>query len=1457
MRGHHERFRWTVATQNPNDPRELKYNAENEAELNSYAALTIVDKQRRTTVVDALRNWEKDAVYNVVSLNRSGHGFTTTGLELSSPEKHIVGKPSDAEATAVINFGKLIGSLAGGKIIKIPYAESPTGAIPVMDTQIPGKMFYYLPAQIEPLAMDRLYFEATPSYIIMKPGEMPSYVFWKRKADFAPSYTETELLEHWRSTRSGAPTPEPRPAPRAGPVSEARPETLAVNTDKSTEVVVNEKQVQPVWEVFDPRLEEDPIEFLDFYNACLHGRHGVRSKLMLREADIDRVNYISPCLAHSHKETAKETEAVATDSNAMDVDPVPTVPSPELPEASTSKPSEAVAPKPWKQPGPIAADDPSWKQFFARQTRDKDIRDARIRPKAVFTSEFCNPAGTKSDPKKAVLTRELYDKYYHRAVTADREIENRSKCCLACGLKWTLCPTTRNAHYKQHREEFKLHMKHYQKYQIYVDNPLRVEDMDPAKAPMPKGVPEINWFRDLEQIILNMENELLEREQTCRICTVHVDFADESIADHYRKHAEERKQLRNIGAAINSAPHTPDQFAIVTQNGSSFYGSMNSTPARDFLGFQRTPEYIREIERDQAEKKRARLAIAKAMEVGAQQLRETGTIQAPISISSGRQSSDPFVESPVDVMDTSADGPIHSDVIGNTTARLALAPLLKPTAVPKDSLDFLSDFTPSKDDSLAFLSRKDTQTVAPMNPGLTRSFRRFIEKERRTERENRGIYPEVHTIEDDDVDSDLDASPASGPVETVDDDTDLYTSPAPGPVGSTEQKEADFDQAEIIQAIRTNSGELFALNDEIEDSEDAEEEPEEFEVASTEITEEALQEFEFIESDDDEDFENSTSRNFCFVDHDDSILNQMVYAATHDLDLNGKQLWKAREFVQKMLRDSLGTLEELDPGQQAWVETMTRNLFVPHETGTLDATQELAAKTLAQATGHSKLRKMNLNLQQAFVAIDYAMELLKPVSGARGDVPTQETIGQLVDYLFSFNKKVQTKRSGKKRVEDTEFSFEDVALTTRGLLDGIRLELYDMWRVLITAKETFVELVAANGKDSLSDIKRQIASFTRGALVNTWRHGYKDEPFAIRPVVPVRHDGLDMEFEDLEIDHLLSRAHKWGCGLNNLLVLAHKAWGLAVAMIKGERASPKWDTPEEARVNILATVRMYVQDEIRAEKFWRRRRDIRFGQQKSQVTPTTSSAKWSTSAVSSGTPRTPVNEPWTPIAPVNEPPSPESSTASESGNKRKRPSPLPTPRKRNASDTSFHPGPPTPFNPDEVSPRMPKMPRRSNDPSYRPGPALLEPTTPPVTPKLNKRSSAQKAADRTAKKVERKLKKKQAEKAEKKKAKKVTFEAAQSSKPSSKASTPSSSKVSSPQVVITKKAAMKTPTSAPAKATASKSSKSVVKNVAAKSGVKKAAPKARKSDNVALAARPKRQAAIAAEQSFGKTRVVE
>lgn len=1484
MSSHHRHLTWTFAVQDPKDPREARYNAENAAELNSGAALAIVDKQPSSTIIDNLRDWEKDAVYEIARPHRSRRGFSLTDLKFSSPEKHIVGKPSTEEQLAVINHGKLMGSLEGGKIVKIHQAEDSTGAIPVMDCEVPGEIFYYIPAQIERLAMSRGAFETKPSFLVMKDGEMPSYVFWNRKAEFPPSYSESDLMEQHRAIRSGAPTPEARPAP------------LAVNINKAAEAE-KEKQAQPMWGIFDPRLEEDPLEFLEYYNVCLNGRKGIRNKLMLREADIDRVNYISPCLAHNHKEIVEESGAATTEAEetAMDVDPVPIVPSPKLAETSTPKTTSPVASKPWVQPGPIPDDDPSWLRLLARQDRERQIRGARIRPKPVFTSEFCNTPGTTSDPKKAVLRRELYDEYYHRAVTANREIESRSKCCLACGLQWTQCTTTRQAHYKQHRDELKLYRQHCQNQNILLEDPFRVESLDPAKAPMINNVPALNWFRDLEQIILNVENELLEREQTCRICDAHVDFADESMADHYEKHAIERKQLRTIGEIANSVPTTPT--VIVTSDGASVInGTAQSSPAAAYTRPSTTPEYLRRIyeKLDEERVKKALKESAKMADIMvnvAEQIRETGTLSSPISLSSGSKSSEPVVAASDDVMDTTEDGPIHSDVIGNTTAQRVLPPFMTPMSQsPKASEDLLPRHAQSQRDNLDFLSKYDAHTVASEAPTSELdyyldqlwSFSKSTGIPRKAAKDAYGMiklcfesgeftemdadllfvacgwiacrnnetprtlqeFSELCGYSVDEIKSAIEKMPtcfdAVGPsvhssprqnrdaqsevIVIQDDDSDLYASPVPGPVGPLEEQQADNDQAEIVQAIRSNSGELLALDDAaINDSEDAEEVldagvieteaaeemPEEFEVDVEDDAEEVPKEFGRIEVDDAENSDGS-ARSEAWYPPDDGLFDNLEPSP---------ELSKASDLPKTEI--------ELD-----------------------------AAKLLAHAMGQKVLRRMKkkLDLEKAFLALESTEALIFTVENEHRDglvTHEQEIYGRLLDRLFTLDKKIERNRP----VNSDQFNFRDVYLTPEDLLNGVHLKWYDIWRVVNKAKEAFLEWVAQNSKDSLPAIREQIVKLLRCVLKDTSLYGYSDEPFPIEDKVPVRHDRLDLRYGDLRIDRLLTNAHRWGCGFNNMTVLSDEAWKMAKDMVKAERASPSAQGPEVARLRIFNQVQKHVRSQIRKEKRWRLAEGQRLGQQGSQgqqwatqVTPEVSSAKWSTEAVASTTPRTPFNSPWTPGMPSS-PSKPSSSGSSKESSKRKRPASLPTPvsaRKRKASDDVFQPGPPTPFNPDEVSPRMPKKPRKSSDPLYRPGSALLDPTTPPESPTPPKRSFNRDADGRFAKKVEKKPRKKQEKKVEKKKGKKVTFDAALSSKSST------SAPLSSTQVVITKKASAKKPSTA---VTTKKTSKTVAPK-SPKSGVKKTAAKDKKAEPVAAPTKPKRQAAIEAEKSFGKTKIV-
>ncbi|KAG9977347.1 hypothetical protein KCU98_g10121, partial [Aureobasidium melanogenum] len=1234
-------------------------------------------------------------------------------------------------------------------------------------------------------------------------------------------------MEQHRAIRSGAPTPEPRSTPVAAHASETRPATLAVDVTKAAE---EEKHPQPMWEIFDPRLEEDPIDFLDFYNVCLNGRKGIRNKLMLREADIDRVNYISPCLAHNHKEIVESGAATAeAEETAMDVDPAPINPPPKIAGALTHKPTSPAFSKPWVQPGPIPDDDPSWLRLLARQDMERKIRGARIRPKPVFTSEFCNAPGKTSDPKKAVLRRELYDKYYYRAVTANREIESRSKCCLACGLQWTQCTTTRNAHYKQHCDELKLYRQHCQNQNILLEDPLRVESLDPARAPMTNNVPAINWFRDLEQIILNMENELLEREQTCRICDAHVDFADESMSDHYQKHANERKQLRTIGAIANSVPTTPT--VIVTPEGASFINSSaKSSPARSYHGPSSTPEYIRRIYEKQDEE-RVRKALEESGKMAdimvnvAEQIRETGTIQQaysspPIMLSSGSKSSEPVVAASDDVMDTTEDGPIHSDVVGNTTAQRVFPPLMTPTSpspkVVKDNLDFLSEYAETQEDNLDFLSTYNADTVKASD-----------------------VPFEVIVIEDD--------------------DSDLYASPAPGPVDPIEGQHIDNDQAEIVQAIRSNSGELLALDGTvISDSEDAEEvldaevtegeEAEElleaFEVDDDELAEEVSKEFGRIEVDDAEVSDGSARSEVCYPP-DDGLFD--------NLELSPEGLPQTSDLDQAQIES-----QDQEPNQTHGLASgnMTSKLSDPHE-----AEIELdAAKVLAQAMRRKIIKnwKAKLNVQQAFDAVDMTYALIHIVKDemSQYDLATieMEIYDRLVNQIYNLSEQIECESSDKEPVDRRGFYFEDVYLNSKDLLHGIRLEWYDIWRVIIKAKKAFEDWVADDSKSPVMLIKERIAELLRGVLMDVWRYGYQDNaPFPTRLRVAIRNDGLDLEYNDLEIDPLVHKACRWGCGVNNMRTLSHRALTRAVYMVRAERALPSSEAPEVARLSIIHQIQEYVRSEIRKEKRWRRKTGSRLGRQAliqeqwaTPATPIISPAKWSTEALASTTPRTPFNSPWTPVAPS----APRKPSSSKESSKRKRPAPLPTPvsnRKRKVSDDLFQPGPPTPFDPDEVSPRMPKKPRKSSDSLYRPGSALLDPTTPPVTPKAPKHVPNREADGRFAKKVEKKSKQKQDNKTDEKKAKKVTFDAALSSKSSTSPS------LSSPQVVITKKPATKKPSSSaptkkPSKAAASKSTKS---------GVKKTTAKTKKAEPIAAATRPKRQAAIEAAKSFGKTKIVD
>ncbi|CAC9895802.1 unnamed protein product [Aureobasidium pullulans] len=638
------------ANQWPEGSLEKRLATQMATQLNNGAACLLMYKYPGTTYFDDIRDWDGDASYRIVTPSRSNPGsdteFSVTGQAKPSPESSAVLKPTQEEIEGIYDK-KLVGRFADGELFTIPEAEE-TGAIPVIDIQDPNHYFYYVPAFFERLTNDERFFQSTPTFIAMNKGEMPSFVFWQRSdkwqryqhkstdpvvdaelpepnpatprsASKSPGKQAATPRKDSMSPEAKANTQDDRAVRSRAPSPQERSSALAVNTEAATQVSKKpEAEAELQWEIFDPRLEEDPIEFLDFYNTRLNGWHANRS-------DIERVNYISPCLAHNHKEVVKNTTAETATASAPATAPA-IAPSPTAMDIDSTTDTVPKPPsKPWSQPAPIAHDDPHWLGFLRKQKQRRDVRKSRLRPKSVFTSEHCNTPGvTKGDGKKAFLSREMYNNYYRRACKAQRLNEGLSKCCVACGLKWTSCTESRQEHYNRHRHERLLYYKNIKNVPIHIEPVIRAESLDPSKVTFVRHVPDLNWFRELEKVTLDNENELLQREHICRVCDKVIDLTDEDPAVHYYGHQCERDGLRKWQDNEVQNPLSP---VIVTTVEGSFQVPTQSPPARSHKGFSPNADFMRR--HDEITKAQA-AALSGNLSAAAKAIQRTGTVTSSV-----------------------------------------------------------------------------------------------------------------------------------------------------------------------------------------------------------------------------------------------------------------------------------------------------------------------------------------------------------------------------------------------------------------------------------------------------------------------------------------------------------------------------------------------------------------------------------------------------------------------------------------------------------------------------------------------------------------------------------------------------------------------------------------------------------------------------------------------------------
>lgn len=183
---------------------------------------------------------------------------------------------------------------------------------------------------------------------------------------------------------------------------------------------------------------------------------------------------------------------------------------------------------------------------------------------------------------------------------------------------------SRQEHYNRHRHERLLYYKNIKNVPIHIEPVIRAESLDPSKVTFVRHVPDLNWFRELEKVTLDNENELLQREHICRVCDKVIDLTDEDPAVHYYGHQCERDGLRKWQENEVQNPLSP---VIVTTVEGSFQVPTQSPPARSHKGFSPNADFMRR--HDEITKAQA-AALSGNLSAAAKAIQRTGTVTSSV-----------------------------------------------------------------------------------------------------------------------------------------------------------------------------------------------------------------------------------------------------------------------------------------------------------------------------------------------------------------------------------------------------------------------------------------------------------------------------------------------------------------------------------------------------------------------------------------------------------------------------------------------------------------------------------------------------------------------------------------------------------------------------------------------------------------------------------------------------------
>lgn len=285
---------------------------------------------------------------------------------------------------------------------------------------------------------------------------------------------------------------------------------------------------------------------------------------MIPEQFIDRLSHKSPCLHHGH---GGELDDEVLDDADFDLDDG---------QYMATEDDEALDADHVEQENDDFMKDPSYLMFMARLDQIKHLRHHRLHPVSRYDDENdCKDCLNAEFPEGTVMPRLHSVESSDLASFGTRFIEALNDLAVNDFYNQRDCPICGQfhgvgrdnaGHWAFHRYNF-LKQVHDKKSHLEVNDP-GVESMSDKLERWKSGnnMPQLMHY--LEAMCHMVENEVLEREEFCRICYESFDYGEGSLMKHYRVHHDEEKKQRDIA----------DRFSELDDAFREGTGSQLSTP---------------------------------------------------------------------------------------------------------------------------------------------------------------------------------------------------------------------------------------------------------------------------------------------------------------------------------------------------------------------------------------------------------------------------------------------------------------------------------------------------------------------------------------------------------------------------------------------------------------------------------------------------------------------------------------------------------------------------------------------------------------------------------------------------------------------------------------------------------------------------------------------------------------